>query len=205
MLIFYCLQPFWHHWATLLERGNRTKFIGAKHKKEIFWLCKNVFWKSPFWNFQIIKNLLSCGQTLQIVDSEHLLCKSIMINGTLRLMPVKLFSAECKYSTLEWKCLAIVWRMTKFQFYLAGKPFILQTDHKPLTYLNQAKFQNDRIMRWALALQGYDNKVESIPGKDNVVADYLSRIISWNVMEYIFCVLLLVLCLLINKICFYWA
>ena len=90
----------------------------------------------------------------------------------------KLSSAECKYSTLERECLSIVWGMTKFRLYLAGKPFILQTDHKPLSYLNQAKFQNDRIMRWALALQGYDYKVESIPGKDNVVADYLSRIIG---------------------------
>ena len=68
--------------------------------------------------------------------------------------------------------------MTKLRLYLAGKPFILQTDHKLLSYLNQAKFRNDRIMKWAQALQGYDYKVESIPGKDNVVADYLSRIIG---------------------------
>ena len=61
--------------------------------------------------------------------------------------------------------------MTKFRLYLVEKPFILQTDHEPLSYLNQAKFQNNRIMRWALALQGYDYKVEIIPGKDNVVAD----------------------------------
>ena len=90
----------------------------------------------------------------------------------------KLSSAECKYSTSERECVAIGWGMTKFRLYLAGKSFILQTNHKPLSHLNQAKFQNDRIMRWALALQGYDYKVESIPGKDNVVADYLSRIIG---------------------------
>ena len=106
---------------------------------------------------------------------------SLMQEHHDKLYPVayaskKLSSAECKYSTLERECLAIVWGMTKFRLYLAGKPFILQTDHKPSSYLNQAKFQNDRIMRWALALQGYDYKVESIPGKDNVVADYLSRI-----------------------------
>ena len=68
--------------------------------------------------------------------------------------------------------------MTKFRLYLAGKPFILQTDHKSLSYLNQAKFQNDQILRWDLAIQGYDYKVESILGKDNVVADYLSWIIG---------------------------
>ena len=88
-----------------------------------------------------------------------------------------LSSAECKYSTLERECLAIVWGMTKFRLYLAGKP-LLQTDHKPLSYLNEAKFQNNQIMRWALPLQGYDYKIRSIPGKDNIVADYLSRMIG---------------------------
>ena len=90
----------------------------------------------------------------------------------------KLSSAKCKYSSLKRECLATVWGMTKFRLYLAGKPFILQTDHKLLSYLNQVKFQNDRIKTLARALQGYDYKIESIPGKDNVVADYLSQIIG---------------------------
>ena len=90
----------------------------------------------------------------------------------------KLTPAESRYSTMEKECLAIVWGVTKFRLFLAGKPFVLQTDHQPLAFLNKAKFQNDRIMRWALALQGYDFRVEDIPGVDNVVADYLSRLID---------------------------
>ena len=57
-----------------------------------------------------------------------------------------------------------------------GKRFTLQTDHQPLAYLGKAKFQNNRVMRWVLTLQGYDYYVEDIPGKNNVAADYLSRI-----------------------------
>ena len=32
-------------------------------------------------------------------------------------------------------------------------------------------------MRWSLALEGYDYTLKDISGKDNVLADYLSRIV----------------------------
>ena len=40
----------------------------------------------------------------------------------------KLTSTEQKYSTIEKECLAIVWGVSKFRLYLAGKPFVSQTD-----------------------------------------------------------------------------
>ena len=89
----------------------------------------------------------------------------------------KLTSAKRSYSTLEMECLAIVWDVSKFRLYLAGKPFIVQTDHQPLMFLNDAKLKNNRIMLWALALQGYDYTVKDIRRKDNLLADYLSRIV----------------------------
>ena len=86
--------------------------------------------------------------------------------------------AESKYSTLEKESLGIVWGITKFRLYLAGKQFILETDHQPLAYTNKTKCQNDCTMRWALALRGYDYTVQDIPVKDNVETDYLSRVMN---------------------------
>ena len=90
----------------------------------------------------------------------------------------KLAPAETRYSTLEKECFDIVWGVTKFRLYLAGKPFVLQTDHRPLAYIKKNKYQNDRIMRWALALQGCDYTVQDIPGKDNEAADCLSCVMN---------------------------
>ena len=90
----------------------------------------------------------------------------------------KLSETERKYATIEKECLAIVWGIKKFTNYLYGREFVIQTDHKPLTYLNNKKFINDKIMRWALFLQGWRFTIMSIKGKDNVGADFLSRNIS---------------------------
>ena len=87
----------------------------------------------------------------------------------------KLLPREQAYSAIERECLAIVWGIGKFQVYLDGREFILETDHKPLVYLNQSKSTNSRIMRWALALQPYRFHIEAIPGSENVGADFLSR------------------------------
>jgi len=63
------------------------------------------------------------------------------------------------------EALAIVWAVNKFHRYLYGQHFILESDHRPLEYL-----QTSHSKRWSLSLQ-----VRYIRGTDNVVADYLSR------------------------------
>jgi len=87
----------------------------------------------------------------------------------------KLLPREMNYSTIEKECLAIVWSIQKFQEYLYGKRFFLETDHQPLQYLGRHQFQNGRLMRWALALQPYCFTIRAIRGRDNVGADFLSR------------------------------
>lgn len=87
----------------------------------------------------------------------------------------KLLPRESRYSTIERECLAIVWGINKFHEYLYGNEFILETDHQPLQYLGNAKFQNGRLMRWALVLQPYRFLLRAIHGKENVGADCLSR------------------------------
>jgi len=87
----------------------------------------------------------------------------------------KFLPRESRYSTIERECLAITWGVKKFQEYLYGTEFILETDHQPLQYLRQAKFQNGRLMHWALALQLYRFLLRAIRGRDNVGADCLSR------------------------------
>ena len=87
----------------------------------------------------------------------------------------KLKPSRANYSVIEKECLAIVWAIQKLSRYLYGSEFNLETDHQPLVYLNRAKINNPRLMRWALSLQPYRFRIVAIKGSDNVGADYLSR------------------------------
>ena len=87
----------------------------------------------------------------------------------------KLLKREQNYSVIERECLALVFGVRKFQKYLYGKEFTIFTDHAPLTHIQTKKIESARIMRWAMFLQSYRYRIQSIKGSDNVVEDYLSR------------------------------
>ena len=87
----------------------------------------------------------------------------------------KLMQRERNYAVVEKECLAIVWAVKRFEFFLYGRCFEIHTDHLPLTFMHTKKLTNKRIMRWAMALQEFRFRLVSIKGRDNVAADYLSR------------------------------
>ena len=63
-----------------------------------------------------------------------------------------------------------------FKPYVYGTQFTIRTDHKPLIYLFGLKNPSQRLLRIRLELEEYTFDIEHIKGKDNVVADALSRI-----------------------------
>jgi hypothetical protein len=86
-----------------------------------------------------------------------------------------LSAAEKNYSVSERECLGIVFGISRFERYLYGRKFILETDHQPLAYLAQAKLSNGRLMRWSLFLQQYQMQIRYVKGSENVGADFMSR------------------------------
>lgn len=83
---------------------------------------------------------------------------------------------ELTYFTTEKELLAIMWALQTFQNYLHGAEIINMMDHLALTFLKMCKFVNAQLSRWILAIQYYIIKVEHLPGKQNVMADVLSRL-----------------------------
>ena len=87
-----------------------------------------------------------------------------------------LSDVERLYSQTEKEALALVWACERFNLYVFGQQFELETDHKPLVciYSRLSKL-SARIERWVH--QSYDFKVIYRPVKTNI-ADALSRLNS---------------------------
>ncbi|GMF50460.1 unnamed protein product [Phytophthora fragariaefolia] len=83
--------------------------------------------------------------------------------------------AVAKYGISELECLAVVWAVRLFRPHLYRRKFTIVTDHVALKWLMTAKERAGRLHRWAQTLQEYDFDILYRPGRENQVADALSR------------------------------
>ncbi|GJW69367.1 putative reverse transcriptase domain-containing protein [Tanacetum coccineum] len=70
---------------------------------------------------------------------------------------------------------AVVLALKIWRHYLYGTKCTVFTDHKSLQHILDQKELNMRQRRWLELLADYDSKIRYHPGKENVVADVLSR------------------------------
>jgi len=83
--------------------------------------------------------------------------------------------AELNYTVTEKEFLVVIHGINKFRHYITGYPVILYTDHSAIKYLAKKPITNGRITRWLILLQEFDITIKDRPGKENPVADFLSR------------------------------
>jgi len=73
---------------------------------------------------------------------------------------------------------AIIAGANHFRDWLLGRHFTILSDHKPLSGVLEDKARRNTLwVRWAGELQQYDFSFQHIAGKDNYLADFLSRFV----------------------------
>ena len=79
------------------------------------------------------------------------------------------------YPTLDMELAVVVFTLKILAHYLYGEQFEMYSNHKSLKYIFTRRDLNMRQRRWMEFLKDYDFTLNYHPGKENVVADALSR------------------------------
>ena len=85
---------------------------------------------------------------------------------------------ESRYSNIGRECLAVVFGLKKFEYYLYGRKVIVETDHSPLEQIFKKNIAEApaRLQRLLLRCMKFDITVRYKAGKSIPVADTLSRV-----------------------------
>ena len=150
--------------------------------------------------FEKTKNALTTVPVLAYVDKnkEHIIQTDASKTGLSGVLlqegqPVvyasrTLTETECRYSNIERELVGVVFGLERLHHYTFGKPITIETDHQPLTNIWKKTIatSSPRLQRLLLRLAQYDRHIEYLTGKENVIADALSRV-TYLKSEHIDC------------------
>ena len=157
-------------------------------------LCKSGVkwaWESEQQNaFEAIKQVIMTHPVLAYFDKtkKHTIqCDAskkglgvVLLQESKPVMYVSraLMEMEQRYSNIERELLAIVFAFERLNHYPFGRTVTVQSDHQPLQSIWKKSIvsANPRLQRLLLRLAHYDINIEFLQGKENMIADALSRV-----------------------------
>jgi len=165
--------------APLRELIAKDKtFIWGKEQQDAFEELKNKLCNPPILRFPDSHREYFLETDASIEGISYILGqrdegghKYVVSYGGRGLRP-----CERRWPVTQLECLALLTGIKEYHVYLAGRPFSVYTDHLSLKYLQSLKVSaNNRLARWALALQPYTFEINYKEGKKLTAADGLSR------------------------------
>jgi hypothetical protein len=150
-------------WTNQCEEAFKT----LKHKVSTAPILRGPDWTLPF-HISSDASDTAIGAVLG-QEEDHLPYAIYFISKNMS-------PAELNYTVTEKEFLAVIYAINKFRHYITGYSTFVHTDHSAIKYLMNKPITNARVTRWLLLLQEFDITIVDRPGKENVVADLLSRL-----------------------------
>jgi hypothetical protein len=176
------VRLFCHHESEVAEPLNRllkkeVPFVRGEEQRQAFEKLKQLATEAPVLSFFVpgrptrVETDASRNATGGVIWQEQ-------DDGEWR--PVGYFSktmtpTERAYPIQDRELLAVVQTLEHYEPELLGTKFFVVTDHQALLYWSSKRLLSTRQVRWADFLANFDITFQYRRGKDNVVADALSR------------------------------
>ena len=134
-----------------------------------------------------MKAILTCAPILKLLDFNYPFevikdASGVAIGGVLQQEGMlvaftsrKLKDYEKNYPTHDLELLVVIHALKLWRHYLLGQNFSLSTDHRSLKWILTQPDLNMRQFQWIEVLAEYDFDINYTKGKDNQVANALSR------------------------------
>ena len=161
--------------------SDKIKFVWSDVHENAFKLLKDKLLESQELRFpDFSKPFFVAADASKVAMGAALLQK----DDHKRLVPIEFASglfntSQLKYSTTDKEALAIDFALKKFRYSVFGYDINVLTDHKPLLSIFNSKELNLyplRMVRLILRVQSYNPKLIFVKGRDNQLADFLSRL-----------------------------
>lgn len=175
-------RRFIENFATLTKplselTGKRIEFNWSEKCETAFQTLKHKISSPPLLQYPKFEEN---NEFILTVDASEIGCGCVLSQSADDL-PITFISRTFKNGeknkpTIEKELLAVHFAITALRPYIYGRKFTIRTDHKPLIYLYSLKNPSSKLTRIRLELEEYTFDIQHIPGKQNVVADALSRI-----------------------------
>lgn len=129
----------------------------------------------------VLKSLYEANMRVSIEKSvffkQELECHCFIGGGKpITMISRTLRDKEIYIATNERELLTIVWALKSLRNYLYGvRTLNIFTDHQPLTFAVSDRNSNAKIKRWKALIDEHNANLLYKPGKENYVADALSR------------------------------
>ncbi|XP_051120410.1 uncharacterized protein LOC127244115 [Andrographis paniculata] len=149
---------------------------------------KNVQWEASHEaSFEKLRDSLTHAPLLALPDFERAFevqCDASGVGiGAVLLQegrPIAYYSqkfngAALNYSTYHKELYAVVQALRVWQLYLLPKEFVIHTDHETFKHLRGQQQLNQRHARWVSFIEQFPYVIKYKQGKENVVADAISR------------------------------
>ena len=165
--------------------SHHTELLRQLLKKDV-----TFYWDNQLtWSFQEIKYLLKRATSKPLGYYDRRKEVIVQADASLRGLgacliqdgkPIAFASkslkgAESHYANIERELLAVIFACIRFNTYLQGHRFTVQSDHKPLEMIHLKSMHNVPLclQRMLLQLQKYDMEIKYKPGSEMLLADAL--------------------------------
>lgn len=154
----------------------KRAFSWSQNEEDAFQNLQRVFFQKPFLKQPNFNDIFYVN-----TDASKFAIGAVVLQRHGEdLLPIAYFSkalrkAETKYPPIQLELMAIAKALTAFRNLLYGRHFILLSDSKPLRHYRKTSSPADIITRWLMDISEYSFTFSHIPGKLNILADFLSR------------------------------